>query len=53
MGIGSKLSGIILDHYTVNGVHNWQAVWMVPAAIAGLVLVLFILFFSEKKEVVA
>ncbi|MHA8098363.1 nucleoside permease [Aquirufa aurantiipilula] len=52
MGIGSKLSGIVLDHYTSNGIHDWQAVWMVPAAIAGLVLVLFILFFSDKKETV-
>ena len=34
MGIGSKLSGIVLDYYTVNDVKNWQAVWMVPAAIA-------------------
>ena len=49
MGIGSKLSGIVLDYYTVNEVKNWQAVWMVPAAIAGVVLLLFVFFFSEKK----
>lgn len=49
MGIGSKLSGIVLDYYTVNDVKNWQAVWMVPAAIAGVVLFLFVFFFSEKK----
>jgi nucleoside transporter len=50
MGIGSKLSGIVLDMYTSNGVHDWKSVWMVPAAIAALVLILFVLFFSEKKE---
>jgi nucleoside transporter len=49
MGIGSKLSGIVLDYYTVNDVKDWQAVWMVPAAIAGVVLLLFVFFFSEKK----
>ncbi|MFM6914224.1 MAG: nucleoside permease [Aquirufa sp.] len=49
MGIGSKLSGIVLDYYTVNEVKDWQAVWMVPAAIAGVVLLLFVFFFSEKK----
>ncbi|MEY4525962.1 MAG: hypothetical protein RIR57_1332 [Bacteroidota bacterium] len=49
MGIGSKLSGIVLDHYTVNDIKDWQAVWMVPAAIAGVVLLLFVFFFSEKK----
>lgn len=50
MGIGSKLSGIVLDMYTSNGVHDWKSVWMVPAAIAALVLILFVLFFSEKKQ---
>jgi len=49
MGIGSKLSGIVLDYYTVNEVKNWQAVWMVPAAIAGVVLLLFLFFFNENK----
>ncbi len=49
MGIGSKLSGIVLDYYTVNDIKDWQAVWMVPAAIAGVVLLLFVFFFSEKK----
>jgi hypothetical protein len=51
MGIGSKLSGIVLDMYTTNGVHDWQSVWMVPAAISVLVLALFILFFHERKQV--
>ncbi|MEN9296674.1 MAG: hypothetical protein RJA42_943 [Bacteroidota bacterium] len=49
MGIGSKLSGIVLDYYTVNDIKDWQAVWMVPAAIAGVVLLLFVFFFNEKK----
>lgn len=49
MGIGSKLSGIVLDYYTVNDVKDWQSVWMVPAAIAGVVLLLFVFFFSENK----
>jgi nucleoside transporter len=50
MGIGSKLSGIVLDYYTVNDVKNWQAVWMVPAAIAGVVLLLFLFFFQDNKS---
>ena len=50
MGIGSKLSGIVLDYYTVNEVKDWQAVWMVPAAITGVVLLLFVFFFSESKS---
>lgn len=50
MGIGSKLSGIVLDYYTKNGVKDWTSVWLVPAGIAGVVLVLFLLFFRDEKR---
>jgi nucleoside transporter len=50
MFIGSVISGKAKDMYTVSGVTNWTSVWLVPAAIAGVVLLLFILFFSEKKS---
>ncbi|TAE30242.1 MAG: MFS transporter [Cytophagales bacterium] len=53
MGIGSKLSGIVLDMYTKDGVKDWTSVWMVPAAIAAIVLVLFVLLFTDKKALVA
>lgn len=54
MGIGSKISGIVLDKFSTKdaaGVvtHDWTSVWMVPAGIAAVVLVLFIVFFSENK----
>ena len=54
LGIGSKLSGIVLDKYTftdTSGVvtHNWNGVWMIPAGIAAVVLVLFVIFFKENK----
>ena len=54
MGIGSKLSGIVLDKYTLTdaaGVvtHNWNGVWMIPAGIAAVVLVLFIIFFNDNR----
>ncbi|TDB63956.1 nucleoside permease [Arundinibacter roseus] len=49
MGIGSKLAGIVTDMYTVDGVKNWTAIWMVPAGIAAVVLVLFLIFFNDKK----
>jgi nucleoside transporter len=55
MGIGSWLSGIVADMYTVDSVKNWTSIWMVPAGIAGVVLLLFLLFFKDtrNKEVVA
>lgn len=48
MGIGSYLSGIVTDMYTVNGVKNWTSIWLVPAAIAAVVLVLFLLLFNDR-----
>jgi nucleoside transporter len=54
MGIGSKISGIVLDYYTrPDGTKDWLGVWLVPAGIAAVVLVLFVLLFSDKKRVLA
>ncbi|QJD79312.1 nucleoside permease [Spirosoma rhododendri] len=54
MGIGSKISGIVLDYYTrPDGSKDWLGVWLVPAGIAAVVLVLFVLLFSDKKRVLA
>ena len=54
MGIGSKLSGIVLDAYTrPDGTKDWLGVWLVPAAIAAAVLILFVLLFTDKKVVLA
>jgi nucleoside transporter len=56
MLIGSWLSGRVVDAYALpNGAgHDWQSIWLVPAAMAGVVLVLFALFFrsTEKAETV-
>ncbi|HVZ24786.1 MAG TPA: nucleoside permease [Sediminibacterium sp.] len=50
MFIGTGFSGWVVDRYkTVTGTHNWQSIWLVPAGIAALVLVYFLLFFREKK----
>jgi MFS family permease len=49
MGIGSWLAGLVADMYTVNGVKDWTSIWMVPAGIAAVVLVLFVLFFKDNK----
>jgi len=49
MGIGSWIAGVVADIYTVDGVKNWTSIWMVPAGIAAVVLVLFVLFFKDNK----
>lgn len=53
MVIGTRFSGFTADHYTVDGAFQWQSIWMVPAYIAVAVLIYFILFFKEKKEIKA
>ncbi len=50
MFIGTYFSGYIVDRFTANNVHQWTDIWYVPAIIAALVLVYFLLFFKEKKE---
>jgi nucleoside transporter len=48
MTIGSYFSGGIADGYTHNGIIDWTALWLVPAGIAGIILVAFIALFREK-----
>lgn len=53
MSIGTVLSGYVKDAYTVEKLAQWRSIWMVPAAIAGAVLILFVLFFKDNKKAVA
>ena len=53
MFIGTWFSGFTTDFYTVDGVHHWQQIWSVPAYVAVAVLIYFVLFFREKKEIQA
>jgi nucleoside transporter len=53
MFIGTFFSGFIADRYKTAEGHNWQNIWWVPAYIAIAVLVYFIFFFKEKKELKA
>jgi nucleoside transporter len=52
MFIGSWASGRVVDAYSLTGGgHAWDRIWLVPAAGAAAVLVLFALLFrSEEKE---
>lgn len=49
MMIGFTLAGMISDKYTVDGVHAWFNIWIIPAAIAAAVLVLFLVSFKDEK----
>jgi nucleoside transporter len=51
MLIGSLISGPIVEAFkTPNGGHDWQTIWLIPAGIALVVLLLFLIMFKEKKE---
>ena len=50
MWIGTLLSGIIKDRYTVGKIVDWRSVWMVPAGISVVVLLFFLLLFKENAK---
>ncbi len=43
--IGSILSGAVVDAFRTEGGHDWRAIWLVPAALAIAILVVFALLF--------
>jgi MFS family permease len=56
MFIGAWLSGLVVAQRVIgtrpDGTpsYDWSSIWMVPAAGAAVVLVLFALFFKEREE---
>ena len=54
MYIGSVVAGYVQKLYTTgvgnNAVTNWTNVWLVPAGIAAVVLLLFLVLFNEKRK---
>lgn len=47
--IGSLVSGPIVDRFATPGGHDWTQIWVVPAVIAGVVLVLFLILFKDRR----
>jgi nucleoside transporter len=55
MFVGSWLSGAVVEHYTVLSpsgapVHAWQSIWIFAASASAVVLVLFLVTFSDKEK---
>jgi MFS family permease len=46
--IGAFISGAVVDAYAVTGGHDWRAVWLVPAAGAALILLVFAASFRPR-----
>jgi phosphotransferase system glucose/maltose/N-acetylglucosamine-specific IIC component len=52
MLIGFYISGPIVDHWKVSATtHDWRSIWLIPAGIAAVVLVFFLLFFTDKNRI--
>ncbi|TGE28939.1 nucleoside permease [Hymenobacter metallicola] len=51
MLIGTLLSGRIFDAYqTTPTTHDWRMIWLIPAGIAVVVLLLFLLLFKDRAQ---
>jgi nucleoside transporter len=50
MFLGSWASGRVVDAFAVDGGHAWDRIWLVPAAGAAGVLLLFALLFREEPR---
>lgn len=48
--VGSILSGMAVDYFSVDGVKDWQTIWLVFAAYALVLAVIFALCFKYKHE---
>lgn len=55
MLIGNQVFGRLVDHYTNQETKatDWRTVWMIPAAFAGLILLVFIASFKNKPAATA
>lgn len=50
MLIGFYVAGLVSDAYlNADGSHDWEQIWLVPAAFAFVVMILFTIFFKDEK----
>jgi nucleoside transporter len=47
--IGSLVAGPIVDRFVTTDGHSWSQIWFVPAGIAAVVLILFLLLFKDQR----
>jgi MFS family permease len=53
MLIGFYIAGLISDSYNSPAGHDWKMIWLIPAGIAAVVFLMFIVFFKDAKTVAA
>ena len=51
MLIGFWVAGLITEKYAIsNDTHNWKNIWMIPAIIAFVILILFAVLFKQPQK---
>lgn len=50
MLIGFWIAGMVTEKYVTPAGHNWKSIWMIPAAIAFVILLLFAVLFKPTKK---
>lgn len=55
MFVGTWLSGVVGEHYARQGTddavaHNWQMIWAIPAVLAVVLTVLFVVLFKDRES---
>jgi nucleoside transporter len=50
MLVGFWIAGQVVGQHKTGNTHDWKTIWMYPAAIAGAITLLFLLFFRDKSE---
>jgi nucleoside transporter len=50
MLIGFWIAGLVSQKYTMANGHDWKSIWMIPAAIALAVFILYALLFKEERK---
>ena len=51
MLIGFWVAGVVAEKYAIsNDAHNWKNIWMIPAIIAFVILILFAAFFKQPAR---
>lgn len=50
MLIGFWVAGQISENFMTAGGHDWKNIWLVPAGIAGIVMLLFLVFFRDPRK---
>ena len=48
--IGGRVSGIVVDYFTVDGNKDWQSIWFTFAAYALVLAIIFPIVFKYKHE---